>query len=147
MFKVKLFNIFIIIFSLLLGACNPTKDSIFAPKSRLFKQMPDGPPDYQQGWLDGCETGLSTGFANDYYKTFYKYNKDKEMVIDNNTYYLNGWSSAMIFCRHVAVSTLREAGMTPKASGQGYPLRLEDASIFGNPMAPNKWGAQGLKHW
>ena len=58
--------------------------------------VPKGHADYRKGFLDGCETGMATGFANDYYKTFYKYKKDKKMIKENNKRYLRAWSSAMI---------------------------------------------------
>ncbi len=104
-------------------------------------------PDYRQGWLDGCKTGLATGFANDYYKTFYSFRKDINQVAKDNTMYLRPWGNAMIYCRHYAVGTLKEAGMTPKLPGKEKPMSLGDHSIFGNVIDPRKQGAVGLKNW
>ena len=148
-------KITIIIFSIFIFvACDPTKDNIFAPNKKIFKQLPDNAdqyPSYKSGWLDGCETGFSTGFANDYYKTFYKFKKDPKRIEDNDQLYLRAWSVAMIYCRHYAVGTLKEANMLPRLPGQGFPLPLGDSefshSILGNSMSLKNHGAIGLKYW
>lgn len=106
--------------------------------------MPPGPPEFQQGFQDGCETGLSTGFANDYYKTFYKFKKDVNMVINKVNLYTRAWSAAMIYCRHYALGTLREAGMTPGLPGQGFPM---NHSLFGNVFSLQNQGSVGLSNW
>ena len=114
MFKLKILNYIVIISLLFISSCDLTRDNIFAPNKKLFKMVPDGPVDFQRGFKDGCETGLATGFANDYYKSFYKYIKDVNMIKQRNTAYSRAWSAAMIYCRHYAFGTLKEAGMPPK---------------------------------
>lgn len=143
----KLVKIYIIFFILILGSCDLTHKNIFAPNKKLFKMVPPGPPEFQQGFLDGCQTGLSTGFANDYYKTFYKFTKDIDMVQNKVGLYTRTWSAAMIYCRHYALGTLKEAGMTPKLPGKDSPMSLGEHSIFGNVFSPNKQGAVGLSNW
>ena len=140
---------------ILITACDATKNNIFAPNRKLLKQLPKKAelyPDYKAGWLDGCETGMATGFGNDYYKTFYKFKKDRRMVEQNNVVYLRAWSHAMIACRHSVLGTLKEAGMTPRLPGEGCALRLKDHSILGSSdspgvFSPKNWGAQGLSKW
>ncbi|MBT4878863.1 MAG: hypothetical protein HON42_03475 [Alphaproteobacteria bacterium] len=141
-------------------ACDPTRNNIFAPNKRLLKKYPKNAgyfPDYKQGWLDGCETGMATGFANDYYKLFYKFQKDREMVKKGVKPYLRAWSSAMIYCRHFVTATLKEAQMTPKLPGQGFSLPLGGDKGDGDLPAAghgilNVWdlknqGAIGLSKW
>jgi len=145
---------------LAMGACNPTKNNILAPNKKLYKQLPEQAefyPDYKQGWLDGCQTGMATGFANDYYKMFYKYTKDRDRVKRGVKPYLRAWSSAMIFCRHYIIGTLKEGGMNPRLPGEGFALPLGGDSAKGSlPAAghgimgvwqPYRHGAQGLSLW
>jgi hypothetical protein len=151
-------HLILIIIAINIVACDVTRDNIFAPNKRIFKQIPDNADDYEdykQGWLDGCETGMATGFSNDYYKTFYKFNKDKEMVKNGVKPYLRAWSTAMIFCRHYVLATLKEAGMQPRLPGQGFPFPLggenDEGHAFGHGVFKtwdfNKHGAQGLSRW
>lgn len=132
---------------IILPACDLTHNNIFAPNRKLFKMLPPGPPEFQQGFLDGCQTGLSTGFANDYYKTFYKFTKDIDMVKNKVTKYTRTWSAAMIYCRHYALGTLKEAGMTPKLPGKDDPMVLGEHSLFGNVFDLRRQGAVGLSKW
>ena len=140
-------RIFIILFILLLSACNVTKDNIFAPNKRVFKMLLDGPPVYQAGWLDGCETGMATGFATDYYRYFYKFKKDLDMIKSSNKLYLKTWSTAMIYCRHYATGTLKEAGMSPKLPGTKYaPIPLGGETLFENVFSLKNQGSVGLSN-
>lgn len=140
----------IILFTILfaLTACEPTRNNFFAPNKRVFSHAPDGPSDYKQGYLDGCETGMATGFANDYYKTFYRFRKDRNMVKQGNVLYLRAWSSAMIYCRHYALGSLKEAKMTPRLPGDGSePFTLGEHSLLGNIFSFQGWGSVGLAQW
>ena len=148
----------IIVSLLIISACDTTRNNIFAPNKRVLTHYPkqaDLYPDYKQGWLDGCESGLATGFANDYYKSFYKYQKDKNMVKKGVKPYLRAWSSAMIYCRHYATGTLKEAGMPTRLPGEGFPMPLGgdsgDGAKFGHGILKtwelNNHGAQGLGNW
>jgi len=161
--KRGVFYAHIYIYIILLGVstgCNPTKNNILAPNKRLYNQLPKQAelyPDYRQGWLDGCQTGMSTGFANDYYKMFYKFTKDRDRVKRGVKPYLRAWSSAMIYCRHFVVGTLGESKMNPRLPGQGFPLSLGgDKAPDGMAMPghgiidiwqPYRHGAQGLDLW
>jgi hypothetical protein len=147
MLKIKIFTLLLAIL-FLSTACNPTRNNIFAPNKKIFKMLPkDAPADYAEGWNDGCETGLSTGFANDYYKTFYGFKKNRDQVKRNNKMYLRPWSSAMIFCRHYALGTLKEGNMTSSLPGQDGFVAIGNHSILGNSMAIENWGSIGLSNW
>ena len=144
----------LILFTLLLcfaASCAPTSKNILAPNKRVLNNYPkDAHPDFVQGYKDGCETGRSTGFATDFYKMFYGFKKDREMVKSGNQQYSIAWYSAMIYCRHYAVGTLKEGNLTPALPGQGYKglIRLED-SLLGNAFSldNNGFGVNGLANW
>lgn len=143
-------NRFLLLCTLILSltSCDPTRDNFFAPGKRVLTYGIDGPPNYMQGYQDGCETGLSTGFANDYYKTFYSFKKDKRKIKSGDRVYLRAWSSAMIYCRHYATGTLKEAGMTPKLPGDGSePFTLGEHSLLGSVFSLKNWGSVGLANW
>ncbi|MBL0319492.1 MAG: hypothetical protein IPP74_09445 [Alphaproteobacteria bacterium] len=57
---------------------------------------PPGEPDYQQGWVDGCTSGIS-GFGNQFYKNFYDWKQDPSKV--NNPVYYQVWKDAYAYCR------------------------------------------------
>jgi len=87
---------------------------------------------------------------------FYKYTKDKNMIKKGNKAYLRAWSSAMIYCRHYATGTLKEAGMTSRLPGEGFALPLGGDAKVGSGSGghgildawqPYKHGAQGLSLW
>jgi len=155
-YYIKKIVIFVVLLSCM--ACDPSKNNILAPNKRLFKQIPkqaEHYPDYKQGWLDGCESGLATGFANDYYKMFYKYQRDKYKVTKGVKPYLRAWSSAMIYCRHYATGTLKESGMLTRLPGEGHPFPLGGETGYGKQFGQgllktwdfDKHGAWGLELW
>lgn len=70
--------------------------------------MPEGPEEYQQGWQDGCTSGLSVK-TNDFYRTFYSYTMHNELLQD--PYYYRAWKSSFDYCRAYAYGALKEANM------------------------------------
>ncbi len=78
------------------------------PRSVLMATAPEGPPEYVQGWNDGCESGLAT-YGNAYYRTFYHFKQDRNLV-DNDLYYRT-WSDAYNYCRHFTKSELAYGSM------------------------------------
>ena len=62
----------------------------------LYYVTPSGPPEYQLGWQDGCDTGLSAqgGFV---YKMLYGFRKRPEM--GNNELYKQAWNEGFTYCR------------------------------------------------
>ena len=57
---------------------------------------PTGPPEYQLGWEDGCDTGLSAE-GEWYYKVMYGFKKRPEMAA--NDQYKQGWNEGFTYCR------------------------------------------------
>jgi hypothetical protein len=56
-----------------------------------------GPPEYQKGWEDGCESGIGmTG--NSFYKNFYKFRQDPTMT--TNKMYYQTWKNAFSYCNN-----------------------------------------------
>ena len=55
-----------------------------------------GPPEYQLGWEDGCDTGLSAE-GEWYYKVMYGFKKRPEMAA--NDQYKQGWNEGFTYCR------------------------------------------------
>ncbi len=64
--------------------------------SSTFYVEPNGPPEYQLGWQDGCDSGLSAG-STFLYKIMYGHKKRHEFA--GNAMYQSGWSDASAYCR------------------------------------------------
>ncbi len=79
--------IVIILAATALSSCRPVD---------LWFVNPEGPPEYQLGWQDGCDTGLSA--QGDYrYKAIYGFKKRPEM--GENDLYKQGWNEGFTYCR------------------------------------------------
>ena len=70
------------------------------PVSTWFA-APDGPPEYQLGWQDGCDTGLSAQ-GSYIYRAVYGFKKRPEML--ENDLYKNGWNEGFSYCRYILAS-------------------------------------------
>ncbi len=57
---------------------------------------PEGPAEYQLGWQDGCDTGLSADSPM-FYKLMYGFKKRPEMGA--NDLYKQGWNEGFTYCR------------------------------------------------
>ncbi len=71
----------------LLGACRP---------ATLYWIKPEGPAEYQLGWQDGCDTGLSAQ-SSIFFKAMYGFKKRPEMGA--NDLYKQGWNEGFTYCR------------------------------------------------
>ena len=72
---------------LLIGGCRPLL---------LNTVDPGGPPEYQLGWEDGCDSGLSA--QGDWtYKIMYGFKKRAELAA--NDQYKQGWNEGFTYCR------------------------------------------------
>ena len=93
----QLFTITIVtVLGLALSACS--SDSIFAPKPHgITGPARDAPENYLAGWDAGCQTGMST-MSPTYYKSFYGYTLDANMIEDPE--YYRAWRDAYTYCRH-----------------------------------------------
>ena len=70
-----------------LGGCRPLW---------LQTVSPSGPPEYQLGWEDGCDTGLAAEGSWDY-KLMFGFKKRPEMAV--NDQYKQGWNEGFTYCR------------------------------------------------
>jgi hypothetical protein len=71
-----------------------------APVPAGLTTDPPGPPDFVNGYHDGCDSGLAA-FGNTYYKTFYKFTKRFNPTYDEP--YQNGWEKGYQYCRQYAM--------------------------------------------
>lgn len=83
--KTRLVRLALVAGVLLIAACRPMP---------YYFENPDGPPDYQLGWQDGCDSKLSQ--APGFYKMLHGFKKRPEMI-DNNLYN-QGWSNGFFYC-------------------------------------------------
>lgn len=63
----------------------------------LYFIKPQGPPEYQLGWQDGCDTGLSAGGGMYQYPLLYSFKKRPEL--GNSEQYKTGWNEGFTYCR------------------------------------------------
>lgn len=77
---------------MLLGACRPLL---------LYQVEPEGPAEYQLGWQDGCDTGLSAE-GSYMYKLMFGFKKRPEM--GENDQYKQGWNEGFTYCRFALAS-------------------------------------------
>lgn len=93
-----------IILALALSSC-----SAYGPKPFVIEEVtPDiaqNSPDFQQGWMDGCESGKAV-FSNAFYKMFYGYKRNPEKV--GNQSYETAWYAGYNYCRHYTRRWLKD---------------------------------------
>ena len=70
----------------------------------LYWIEPEGPAEYQLGWQDGCDTGLSAE-SGLFYKSIYGFKKRPEMGA--NDLYKQGWNEGFTYCRF-ALNSVKE---------------------------------------
>lgn len=58
---------------------------------------PAGPPEYEIGWTDGCESG-SNSYANDFYKLTRAFTFRQDPKLRNNRMYYQAWKDAFLYC-------------------------------------------------
>jgi hypothetical protein len=62
----------------------------------LYFEKPGGPPDYQLGWQDGCDTGVGVeGGA----LTRGAFGFKKRPELHDNALYNSGWNEGFTYCR------------------------------------------------
>lgn len=72
------------------------------PASLPINNPPPGPPEYQQGFRDGCESGYS-GYANNFNKVFHTWKQDPELA--QNPVYYQIWKDAYAYCANYGMMT------------------------------------------
>jgi hypothetical protein len=74
----------------LLSGCLP-------PPASLDTDPPAGPPEYEKGWREGCESGLNAYGTNTYkLLTTWKYKLDYSMI--KNKMYYKAWNDSFLYC-------------------------------------------------
>jgi hypothetical protein len=87
-----------------LSACT-SKPRVGAPWMQdLLNQGPPGPTLFQEGWRDGCETGISVT-SNAFQRHFYSFKQNSELA--QNEIYYSGWKNAYNFCQRYVFQYLR----------------------------------------
>ncbi len=96
--KFLLRNTLILSFAVLLFACNKTADGeISWQPNSLNLEPPPGPPEYQEGWTQGCESGANA-YSNSFYKTVGAFDFKFDPTKRNNKMYYQAWKDAFIYC-------------------------------------------------
>jgi hypothetical protein len=101
-------RIFLVLPALLMASCRPlwlnTVDS-------------SGPPEYQLGWEDGCDSGLSAegGWT---YKIMYGFKKRPEMAASDQ--YKQGWNEGFTYCRFSLAASEKDSSFSDIGLGGGF---------------------------
>ena len=141
-FSIKTISVLIIFF---LGSCSTPY--WYKPRGYLlFSMMPKGgSPGYNLGWIHGCQSGAGTQFGGTFYKMFYNWTKDTDIISSKpdierirkrypkdlagidwsdprdikrnfDDYKLVFWDGHFL-CRQIILGTLQMAGMDPILPG------------------------------
>jgi hypothetical protein len=78
---------------------------------------PSGPPEYQLGWEDGCDTALSAEGGWDY-KLMYGFKKRPEMSA--NDQYKQGWNEGFTYCRYSYAASKQAGSWSDIGFGDGF---------------------------
>ena len=135
----------LLIFSILfISSCHP---NWYKPHGKLFRQMPEGSPGFQLGWLHGCQSGMGTQFGSAIFMTFYGWSRDIDItsvtpnieaikkrypkklkgvnwndlndIKKNFSDYNTIFWAAHAFCRHSTLGILQNSGLEPDLSAGG----------------------------
>lgn len=90
-----------ILFFALGGCTSGHMDFNWAKPSSLDMKPPPGPPEYQKGWVDGCNSGWK-GYGTTFNKVWGKFEQDPELA--QNPVYYQVWKDAYAFCSAYAMS-------------------------------------------
>lgn len=120
-------TIFTILVLLLLEACSVGGATVRATDPP-FKPVPppNAPQEYQQGWIDGCETGFGA-HGNDVYRWEYPFKQNPSLVM--NQMYYKAWKDAENYCRTYAAEYTQRA-LTPWCSFDGITDDCSDVTHY-----------------
>lgn len=83
---------------LLLTGCTGAGGSLDLRKPvSLNLEPPEGPPEYRQGWADGCESGMNV-YSADFYKFLGVFEFKQDEKLRNNRMYYQVWKDAYLYC-------------------------------------------------
>ena len=86
----------IVLMLISLGGCYNMHHSLsWAKPAEFSMEPPPGPPEYQQAFKDGCESGFS-GYGNNFNKMFWTWKQDPELA--QNKVYYQMWKDAYAYC-------------------------------------------------
>lgn len=79
-------------------ACNHTPDGkISLQPASIDLTPPPGPPEYQKGFSDGCESGANA-YSNNFYKMIKAFDLKYDATLRGNKMYTQVWKDAFIYC-------------------------------------------------
>ena len=91
---------------MMIQGCTDFRPRVGAPWAQ--KLLTQGPKNsstlFQEGWTDGCETGISSS-SNALQRHFYSFKQNPEHIL-NQTYY-TGWKVAFLYCARYTAQYLR----------------------------------------
>lgn len=137
------------LFFLLFGCGDASRVQWWRPNGRIYSYMPKTTNTlYKKAWMEGCETGMSTGFGKDFNKSFHRFRIDprfsghrygderdlfegKPITKDQMGYYQRIWYDAMKACRHGNLANYKNPAMgsMPQQPGQSI-AKLDDISLI-----------------
>lgn len=89
----------------LLSGCTGAGGSLDLRKPiSLNLEPPPGPPEYRQGWADGCESGMNV-YSADFYKLLKSFEFKQDPNLRNNRVYYQVWKDAYLYCALYMMTT------------------------------------------
>lgn len=88
---------------LLMGCAEASTRGFFVPYS-MDLDPPPGPPEYQKGWKDGCESGLSA-YGGQVEKFLKVHKLKRDPTLQDNKMYYQVWKDAFLYCTLYAESS------------------------------------------
>lgn len=83
-----------------MASCNRNPDgSLSLQPAALELTPPAGPPVYQKGWSDGCESGANV-YSNSFYKSIRAFDYKFDPKLRNNKMYYQVWKDAFSYCSY-----------------------------------------------
>jgi hypothetical protein len=92
-----------------LTGCNGQFWKDFHKPYSLDLTPPPGPPEYQQGWSDGCESGMLS-YSNALAKTFRVFELKQDPRLRENKMYYQVWKDAFLYCS-IFIEATRKFGI------------------------------------
>lgn len=101
----------------LLGGCSSMHmDFNWAKPTHLDMTPPEGTPEYEKGFVDGCNSGWKA-YTNTFNKVWGGFEQDPELA--QNPVYYQVWKDAYAYCAAYANSTSEHGLMTNDGKGGG----------------------------
>ena len=124
-------------FVLLLTACSLGGAEIRPLNPPFMPSPPEGgPQEFQQGWRDGCDTGMAQ-HGTDIYRSAYKFKQDPSQVM--NPIYYKAWKDGENYCRsYIYEYTIRSTAIYCSVDGL-----VNDCADTQNTPAPGFGGMTG----